>query len=138
MSGYVVFVMAGRKLAGRLEAVREVVRATGVEAMPGARAPVTGFLMLRRIPLPIVDLRADAEPGDAGDVLVLYAEEDGAMGLAVDRVLSVLAPDDLTPLADNAMRPVGLPAYVQEVRFDVEGEVVLVVDLAALAGLVPA
>ena len=47
MSGYVTFLMGGRELAGRLGEVREVVRATGIDALDGARAPVTGLLVLR-------------------------------------------------------------------------------------------
>jgi chemotaxis signal transduction protein len=47
VSGFVTFVVEGRTLAGRLDEVREVVRATGIEPLAGARAPVTGLLVLR-------------------------------------------------------------------------------------------
>lgn len=138
MSGYVTFAMGGRELAGRLVDVREVVRAVGIEPLAGARAPVTGLLTLRGMPLPVVDLRAAAEPGDAGDVLVLLADDDGVLGLAVDRVVAVLGPDDLAPLTPGEHQPTGLPSYVLEVRRDASGRPVLVVALRALAGLVPA
>ena len=57
VSGFVTFAMDGRTLAGRLDEVREVVRATGIEPLAGARAPVTGLLVLRGQPVPVVDLR---------------------------------------------------------------------------------
>jgi chemotaxis signal transduction protein len=135
VSGYVSFVLGGRRLAGRLDEVREVVRAIGVEELSGARAPVTGLLLLRGTPLPVVDLRSAADPGDAGDVLVLDTP-DGALGLAVDRVLAVLGPDELTPV--DGRRSGALPSYVVEVRRDAAGSPVFVVSLPALAGLVPA
>ena len=138
MSGYVTFLMAGRELAGRLTDVREVVRAIGVASLAGARAPVTGLLTLRGTPVPVVDLRTAADPGDTGDVLVLSAEDDGILGVAVDQVLAVLGPDDLLPLAAGEPRPTGLPPYVLEVRRDPAGQPVFVVALRALAGLVPA
>jgi chemotaxis signal transduction protein len=134
MNGYVTFVMDGRELAGRLDEVREVVRATGVEPLTGARAPVTGLLVLRGTPVPVVDLRGEPDPGEAGDVLVLQTG-DGVLGLAVDRVLAVLGPDELAPVAGSTG---GLPAYVLEVRRSATGSPVFVVSLRALAGLVPA
>jgi chemotaxis signal transduction protein len=135
VSGYVTFLMGGRELAGRLGEVREVVRATGIDALDGARAPVTGLLVLRGDPVPVVDLRTPADAGDTGDVLVLQTPE-GVLGLAVDKVLAVLDPDALVPVRE---RPgAGLPAYVLEVRRDVAGAPVFVVSMTALAGLVPA
>lgn len=134
MSGFVTFVVGGRELAGRLVAVREVVRATGIDPLDGARAPVTGLLVLRGDPVPVVDLRTDAEAGDLGDVLVLDTA-GGVVGLAVDKVLAVLGPDDL--VATRERLGVGLPAYVLEVRRDATGSPVFVVSMTALAGLVP-
>jgi chemotaxis signal transduction protein len=134
--GFVTFTMGGRTLAGRLGEVREVVRATGLERLDGARAPVTALLILRGQPVPVVDLRADpVEAGDSpGDVLVL-AVADGVLGLAVDRVHAVLGEAELVPAQGD--RGVGLPAYVLEVRRDVSGAPVFVVSLTALAGLLP-
>jgi purine-binding chemotaxis protein CheW len=138
VSGYVTFLMGGREMAGRLGEVREVVRATGVEPLAGARAPVTGLLTLRGTLLPVVDLRTAADAGDTGDVLVLAADDAGVLGVAVDRVLAVLGPDDLRPLPDGAPTPAGLPPYVLEVRRDTGDRAIFVVALRALAGLVPA
>jgi chemotaxis signal transduction protein len=138
MSGYVMFVMGGRELAGRLGDVREVVRAVGVETLAGARAPVTGLLTLRGTPVPVVDLRSAADAGDTGDVLVLSPDRDGILGVAVDRVVAVLGPDELVPMGRDEPQPHGLPSYVLEVRRDAAGVPVFVVALRALAGLVPA
>jgi chemotaxis signal transduction protein len=138
MSGYVTFMMGGREMAGRLLEVREVVRAVGVEPLAGTRAPVTGLLILRDLPLPVVDLRSGADAGDVGDVLVLVPDGDGALGLAVDHVLAVLAPDELSPLDDDHGQSAALPAYVLEVRRNNAGRPVFVVSLRALAGFVPA
>jgi purine-binding chemotaxis protein CheW len=138
MSGYVVFVMDGREMAGQLGDVREVVRAIGIEPLTGARAPVTGLLTLRSTPVPVVDLRSAADPGDTGDVLVLSPDSDGILGVAVDRVIAVLGPDDLVPQDPDQPKPNGLPPYVLEVRRNDAGRPVFVVALRALAGLVPA
>lgn len=136
MSGFVTFVVEGRTLAGRLDEVREVVRATGIEPLAGARAPVTGLLVLRGQPVPVVDLRSGSADVDAtGDVLVLQVT-DGVLGLAVDEVVAVLGEDELVPA--EGQRGVGLPAYVLEVRRDVTAAPVFLVSLTALAGLVSA
>jgi purine-binding chemotaxis protein CheW len=135
--GYVTFLMDGRELAGRLGEVREVVRATGLEPLTGAVPPVSALLTLRGLPLPVVDLRS-GRPDGPGDVLVLAADADGVLGIAVDRVLAVLAPDDLMPVVDGEPRPTGLPPYVREVRRDAAGRPVFVVELRTLAGLVVA
>lgn len=137
MSGWVTFVMGSREMAGALDEVREVVRATGIEGLSGTRAPVTGLLELRGTPVPVVDLRSGADPADEGDILVLSTPQ-GVLGLAVDRVSSVLGPDDLVAPGPDEPCPHGLPAYVLEVRRDPAGRAVLVVSLKALAGLVSA
>lgn len=143
VSGWVVFVLDGREMAGALDEVREVVRATGVETLTGTRAPVTGLLELRGTPVPVVDLRSTtAAAGDdsteavpPGDVLVLSTPH-GVVGLAVDRVTSVLDPEGLTtPPGPDQSLPLGLPSYVLEVRRDRADRAVLVVSLAGLAGL---
>lgn len=132
MSGYVTFSMDGRVLAVALDQVREVVRATGIEPLRGVRAPVTGLLDLRGRPLPVVDLRAAADPGELGDVLVLA---EAGVGVAVDKVLAVVDPDGLT--GDGEPPSGGLPGYVLEVlrTADDEQRTVFLVDLHALAGL---
>ena len=136
MSGFVTFVVEGRTLAGRLDEVREVVRATGIEPLAGARAPVTGLLVLRGQPVPVIDLRSGSADDDAtGDVLVLQVA-DGVLGLAVDEVVAVLGEDELVPA--EGQPGVGLPAYVLEVRRDATAAPVFLVSLTALAGLVSA
>ena len=136
MSGFVTFVVEGRTLAGRLDEVREVVRATGIEPLAGARAPVTGLLVLRGQPVPVVDLRSGSVDDDTtGDVLVLEVA-DGVLGLAVDEVVAVLGEEELVPA--EGQRGVGLPTYVLEVRRDTAGAPVFLVSLTALAGLVSA
>ena len=136
MSGFVTFVVEGRTLAGRLDEVREVVRATGIEPLAGARAPVTGLLVLRGQPVPVVDLRSGSADDDAtGDVLVLQVA-DGVLGLAVDEVVAVLGEDELVPA--EGKRGVGLPTYVLEVRRDAAAAPVFLVSLTSLAGLVSA
>jgi chemotaxis signal transduction protein len=137
MTGYVVFVVGGREMAGRLLDVREVVRAIGVEPLPGARAPVTALLTLRGNLIPLVDLRSDTDEPNGGDVLVLEAGDDGVLGLAVDRVIAVVAEEDLLAV-ENTVLPAAMPSYVLEVRRDAHDHPVFVVALRALAGLVPA
>jgi chemotaxis signal transduction protein len=126
--------MDGRDLACRLEEVREVVRAVGIDPLPGTRAPVSGVLELRNDPLPVVDLRTDAYPGEAGDVLVLNPGEHGSFGVAVDRVLAVL--DDTQLLQEAGTARVGLPPYVLDVlRRPDDRAPVMLVALRVLAGL---
>jgi len=134
VSGYITFHMNGRDLACRLDEVREVVRAVGIDPLPGTRAPVSGVLELRNDPLPVVDLRTGAYPGEAGDVLVLNPGPGGSYGVAVDRVLAVVSEDEL--LADDMDRPGGLPPYVLEVlRRPADRAPVMLVALRLLAGL---
>jgi hypothetical protein len=89
-------------------------------------------MVLRSLPVPVVDLRSAPYAGDTGDVLVLQTA-DGVLGLAVDKVTAVLGADELTPVSE--LTGVGLPSYVLEVRRDIHGQPVLVVSLPALAGL---
>jgi chemotaxis signal transduction protein len=134
VSGYITFSMNGRDLACPLDEVREVVRATGIEPLPGTRAPVSGMIELRNDPLPVVDLRSDAYPGEEGDVLVLNPTAGGSYGVAVDRVLAVVSDDDL--VVDEAEAPAGLPAYVTQVlRRPKDRSPVMLVALRVLAGL---
>jgi chemotaxis signal transduction protein len=134
VSGYITFRMNGRDLACPLDEVREVVRAVGIEPLPGTRAPVSGMIELRNDPLPVVDLRSEAYPGEEGDVLVLNPAEGGMYGVAVDRVLAVVSDDDL--VADQAATPAGLPPYVTQVlRRPEDRAPVMLVALRVLAGL---
>jgi chemotaxis signal transduction protein len=134
VSGYITFLMNGRDLACELDDVREVVRATGIEPLPGTRAPVSGMIELRNDPLPVVDLRSDAYPGEEGDVLVLNPDDKGSYGVAVDRVLAVVSGDDL--VAEEGEPPAGLPNYVTQVlRRPADQAPVMLVALRVLAGL---
>ena len=137
MSGYITFHMNGRDLACHLDVVREVVRAVGIDALPGTRAPVSGMLELRNDPLPVIDLRSDAYPGEQGDVLVLNPGPEGSYGVAVDRVLAVVSEDELVP--DEEHNSAGLPPYVLSVlRRPKDRAPVMLVALRTLAGLEPA
>jgi len=134
VSGYITFHMNGRDLACLLDDVREVVRAVGIDPLPGTRAPVSGMLELRNDPLPVIDLRSDAYPGEAGDVLVLNPGPGGSYGVAVDRVLAVVSDDEL--VRDEGETPAGLPPYViQVLRRPQDRSPVLLVAVRVLAGL---
>jgi len=135
VSGFLTFVMGGRDLAAPVDQVREIIRAVGVEPLRGVRAPVTGLIELRGDPLPVVDLRAEADPGGQGDVVVMAPGSEGPVGVAVDRVLAVVEIEGF--VSDTAPRPVGLPAYVVDVlrTNDDDRRPVLLVDLRVLAGL---
>jgi len=134
VSSYLTFRMGTRVLAAPLDQVREVVRAAGVEALAGVRAPVTGLLELRGQPLPVVDLRTMHDDDDLGDVIVVTGADEGPIGLAVDKVVSVVPGDSLD--ADEAGLPLGLPAYVLEVLRGADSDrPVFLVDLRVLAGV---
>ena len=133
MIGYITFRLAARELACRLDEVREIVRLSGLEVLPGMTPPISGLLELRGNPLPVIDLRV----GDAaarGDVLVLADGVDG-VGVVVDQVTAVHDEDDLV-VAGGGL-PTGLPHYVVEVlrRASTGGpsSPVLLVDLRRLA-----
>jgi purine-binding chemotaxis protein CheW len=134
VSSYLTFRMGARVLAAPLEQIREIVRAVGVEALVGVRAPVTGILELRGEPLPVVDLRTMHDEDELGDVIVVTGSEEGPLGLAVDKVVAVVTSDALA--ADEGLLPIGLPAYVTEVLRTVDGDrPVFLVDLRVLAGI---
>jgi chemotaxis signal transduction protein len=135
MIGYITFRLASRELACRLDEVREIVRLSGLEVLPGMTPPISGLLELRGNPLPVIDLRV----GDAaarGDVLVL-AEGVEAVGVVVDQVTAVHDEDDL--VASEEEMPAGLPYYVVEVLRRTSGggpgSPVLLVDLRRLADI---
>jgi len=121
--GYVMFQLGARTFASRLDDVREIVRLSGLESLPGGQAPLVGVIELRGTPLPVLDVRAPATPGDDGDVLVVEIAGD-AVGVAVDKVLAVLGADALPELTDRPAKV--LPSYVVGVRKSVDGPVLLV------------
>jgi purine-binding chemotaxis protein CheW len=127
-TGYVLFELGQRSFATRLDDVREIVRLTGLEPLPGGRAPLAGVIELRGTPLPVLDVRAPGAPDDAGDVLVLDVGGD-AVGVAVDKVLAVLGAEALPELSDRPAKV--LPSYVVGIRKSADGPVLLV-DLQLL------
>jgi len=126
MTGYVMFRLGERRFVTALDDVREIVRLTGLEELPGTEPPLAGVIVLRGAPLPVLDVRAMADPaeteGEAGDVLVMEVDGD-AVGVAVDQVLAVLGADELQH-GDAPAK--ALPAYVIGVRSDDQGPVMLV------------
>src|SRR4051794_41967443 len=82
MNGYVLFRLGERRFVTKLDEVREIVRLSGLEALPGMRPPLAGVVVLRGHPLPVLDVRAaDAVGTDGGDVLVMDLDGD-AVGVA--------------------------------------------------------
>jgi purine-binding chemotaxis protein CheW len=133
-TGYVTFRLADRVFATPLDEVREIVRLSGLETLPGMVPPLAGVVVLRGAPLPVFDLRGPGAPGDRGDVLVLQRSPDELVGVAVDGAEAVLGSDEL---ADPTPAPASLPAYVVEVRRGAGGPVLLV-DLERLLDTVAA
>lgn len=135
MIGFITFRLAQREFACRLDAVREVVRLTTLEVLPGMSAPISGLLELRGNPLPVIDLR-NVDESARGDVLVL-AEGVEAIGVAVDQVTGVHDEDDLIETDDE--KPTGLPHYVVDVMRRRESDrPVLLVDLQRLITVIAA
>src|SRR4051794_24683515 len=133
--GYVTFRLGKREFAAALECVREVLRLAGLTALPGMVAPMAGVVELRGTPLPVMDLRSAS--GGSGDVLVL-AEGDDVIGIAVDDVIAIRSTEDLLPSAAVTL-PAGLPSYVVAILRDaLEDKPVLLVDLRLLLQLVAA
>jgi purine-binding chemotaxis protein CheW len=124
--GYVLFRLGERTFATALNDVREIVRLTGLERLPGTQPPLAGVLVLRGTPLPVLDVRENGRCDD-GDVLVMDVDGD-SVGVAVDAVLAVLPPDEL-PEGDPPSPT--LPAYVVGVRRR-QGMPVMLVDLRLL------
>lgn len=122
-AGYVLFRLAERRFAAPLDEIREIVRLTGLESLPGAQPPLAGVINLRGVPLPVLDVRGAASTTH-GDVLVMTVDGD-AVGVAVDEVCAVLSSDDL-PAGEPPAKT--LPAYVVGVRHH-SGDPVLLVDL---------
>jgi chemotaxis signal transduction protein len=128
MTGYVLFRLGERRFITKLDAVREILRLSGLEALPGMRPPLAGVVVLRGQPLPVLDVRGPADVGaDGGDVLVMQVDGD-AVGVTVDQVLAVLGGDELQAGEPPAK---ALPDYVVGVRRDASGPLLLV-DLRLL------
>ncbi|MDQ1685274.1 MAG: purine-binding chemotaxis protein CheW [Frankiaceae bacterium] len=126
-AGFVLFRLGERTFATPLDEVREIVRLQGLERLPGTTPPLAGVIVLRGMPLPVLDVRAAGAPDNSGDILVIDSGAD-TVGVAVDEVSAVLHPDEL-PAADAA--PKALPGYVVGVH-TYRGGPVLLVDLQAL------
>ena len=128
-SGYVVFRFGEHTFATPLDSVREIVRLTSVDRLPGMAAPLVGVILLRGAPLPVWDVRpAGAGDGSvAGDCLVVEVDGD-TVGVAVDQVIAVLQPDELID-GDEPGRT--LPPYVTAVHRRGDNPV-LMVDLPRL------
>jgi len=125
-SGYVLFRLADHTFATPLDVVREIVRLSGIEQLPGTTPPMAGVIVLRGFPLPVLDVRHGAGEQVSGDCLVVELDGD-LVGVAVDGVVAVLQPDEL----DAGDPPGGqLPSYVTGVGRR-GGDPVLMVDLKA-------
>jgi purine-binding chemotaxis protein CheW len=124
--GYVMFRLGRQTFALSLDEVREIVRLSGLERLPGTQAPMAGVIVLRGNPLPVLDVRAPGAPDDDGDVLVMELAGD-PIGVAVDQVIAVVSADDLPESAEAPAKT--LPSYVVGVRRNAAGAPVLLVDL---------
>jgi chemotaxis signal transduction protein len=124
--GYVLFRLGARTFATVLDDVREIVRLDGLEELPNMTPPLRGVLVLRGVPLPVLDVRPTAA-GAGGDVLVLQVADE-PVGVAVDQVVAVVSSDELP---DGGVPPRSLPPYVVGVRQGPGGPVLLV-DIHAL------
>ncbi|MFL6241066.1 MAG: chemotaxis protein CheW [Actinomycetes bacterium] len=130
--GYVTFRIGEREFAAALDGIREVLRLDGLVSLPGMTAPMAGVVELRGAPLPVMDLRGVG--ASRGDVLVL-AEGEDAIGVAVDGVVAVRDVTELRPRAEAGV-PAALPAYVVEVLHDIATDrPVLLVDLRRMLEL---
>ena len=129
MSGYVAFRFGQHTFATPLEGVREIVRLTDVEPLPGMTPPLVGVLMLRGTPLPVWDVRPAKGPSEpvSGDCLVVEVNGD-TVGVAVDQVVAVLQLDELSDGGDPGRT---LPPYVTAVHRRGDHPV-LMVDLQRL------
>ncbi len=124
-TGYVLFDLEGQMFATPLDEVREIVRLGSVEPLPGARHPLTGMVVVRSTPLPVLDARV--ESGGSGDALVVTLDAD-RVAVAVDKVHAVVSADEL-PAADEASHV--MPSYVVGVRRH-GSDPVLLIDLRLL------
>lgn len=126
--GYVTFRLGEREFATPLTDVREVLRLTGLQLLPGMEPPLAGVISVRGNPLPVLDVRS----GDrlTGDVLVVVRAGEPC-GIAVDAVTAVRGPQELQSSPETGTG--GLPSYVVEVLRDERGPVLLV-DLERLVG----
>jgi chemotaxis signal transduction protein len=126
--GFVLFRLGRRRFVLRLGDVREIVRLTGLEPLPGTRPPMAGVIVLRGRPLPVLDIRPAGSAADDGDVLVMDVDGD-LLGVAVDQVVAVLSDAELPESGDTPSKT--MPSYVTGVRRGPHGPVLLV-DLPRL------
>ncbi|MBI1378108.1 MAG: hypothetical protein GC157_11595 [Frankiales bacterium] len=130
--GYVLFAVGSTVFAAAVGEVHEVVRAARIELLADRSHPLGRGVALvdaRGRSVPVVDLRQD--PDEVGDVLLpVYRRH---VGVVVDRVLAVLAADEL-PLEDERV-PESLPGYARGVLRPEGGEPVLLVELPSAAEL---
>ena len=127
-SGFIVFRLDDHTFATPLDAVREIVRLTAVERLPGTTPPMAGVIVLRGQPLPICDIRAAARAANAQSDCLVVDLDNETVGIAVDAVVAVLQPDEL---GESAPPGRALPSYVTGVSRR-GSDPVLLVDLKRL------
>ena len=135
---YLTFDLGGEEYAIGILAVRELVAALPLTPIPGATPAVLGMCNLRGRVLPVVSLRVrlGLPPAAITATSVFFIVEHGAqaIGLAVDRVLEVVA------VTAKDVEPV--PAYVLDISTafvkalaKAEGKLRILVDLPRVLDL---
>jgi purine-binding chemotaxis protein CheW len=135
---YLTFDLGGEEYAFGILAVRELVAALPLTPIPGASHAVLGMCNLRGRVLPVVSLRLrlglPPAPMSATSVFIIVEHGAQAIGLAVDRVLEVVA------VTAKDIEPV--PAYVVDISTafvkalaKAEGKLRILVDLPRVLDL---
>ncbi|PPK93811.1 purine-binding chemotaxis protein CheW [Kineococcus xinjiangensis] len=139
-SGAVVYgllSLAGMEVALPLSALREVVPCPAeFSALPVTSPGLLGAMVLRELPVPVLDLRARLGGGSdlSGDrVVVILAHGGRLLGIVGDRLRGI------TPLPEGELHAVGAQGdpllFSASFRHPVDGDVVSVLDVARLLDL---
>jgi purine-binding chemotaxis protein CheW len=131
MSLVLVLTLAGQRVALLADQMESVVEIDAVAPVPGAAPHIAGLSALRSRVLTVIDGRASLglDPTDNPRDAVVATVDGHPYALLVDMVEDVVEAGELRPLAASAG-----PGWTRVARgsVDVEGDLMLLLDLAAL------
>ncbi|WP_432534265.1 chemotaxis protein CheW [Kineococcus arenarius] len=134
---YGLLSLAGMEVALPLSALREVVSCPAeFSPLPATVPGLLGAMVLRELPVPVLDLRAGLGGGSdphGERVVVILAHDGRLLGIVGDRLRGI------TPLPEgelHAVRAQGDPLlFSAAFRHPVDGDVISVLDVAGVLGL---
>jgi purine-binding chemotaxis protein CheW len=138
LSSIVVFSLEEQKYGAPIEMVREIITYSEITPVPGTPPFFEGFMNVRGELVSVTNLRqliGMETPDDQSrfKILILTSMEGASRGIMADDVTAIVdfSLEDLQP-AENGKKGEGFPKEVLRGVADVEGDLVVVLDVDKL------